>query len=283
MKLIGAPPDRHTATTLITASRSNRASFPTQDPVGTSTNSKGENSHKNVIPAAVGGSLGALAIIVLVIIYIFLRRRRRRRSVQRQIEKKSGGFSQNSQDQLHTTEPAQNSQRESSRTTPVAAKTRAIGTTTARSPPNETSARAQIQNPNNQQEIRNSPTQTAMVNPFADPPANHGTAITYSAFRVEDSHSECSNPFNLDRDFDDSPARPEPGRNVSNDSRYSRDLDSRSTNSTFSGHRESLRRTNSSQWRADRGMSTYSDPFDLERPLTIDSTSTQKMDGLRRP
>jgi hypothetical protein len=227
--------DRSATTNLLTASKSNWASFPTQEPVETSINSTGGNSHKNVIPAAVGGSLGVLATIALVFLYIFLRRRRRRKAEwvpDSQTGEKSGRHVQDSQQSLHDSELGQGVQR-------------------------------------------------APVNPFADPPTNL-EAAPQGTSRTEDSYSEYSNPFNLDRDFDDSPARAVPWGNTSNNSRYSRALDPRSTNSSFSGHRVSLRRTNSSQWRADRGMSTYSDPFDLERPLTIDSAPTpQKMDGAR--
>ncbi|QKX59044.1 uncharacterized protein TRUGW13939_06174 [Talaromyces rugulosus] len=227
--------DHSATTTFITASKSNWASFPTQEPAETAVNSAGGNSHKNIIPAAVGGSLGALAIIALVFLYIFLRRRKRRKAQwvpDSQPGEKSGRHVQDDQQSLPARELAQGVQR-----TPV--------------------------------------------NPFADPPTNL-EATPQGTSRTEDSHSEYSNPFNLDRDFDDSPARAAPWGNTSNNSRYSRGLDLRSTNSSFSGRRESLRRTNSSQWRVDRGMSTYSDPFDLERPSTIDSAPTpQKMDGAR--
>lgn len=224
--------DRSATTTLLTASRSNFASFPTQEPVETSANSTGGNSHKNVVPAAVGGSLGALAVIVLVFLYIFLRRRKRRKAQlgsDSRAEEENRRHARNSQEPLPTRELAQNVQR-----TPA--------------------------------------------NPFADRPKNSGAA-THGAARAEDSYSEYSSPFNLDRDFDGSRARPTPWRSSSNDSQYSHGLDPRSTNSSFSGHRASLRRTNSSQWRADRGMSTYSDPFDLEK---LDLAPTpQMMDGTR--
>ncbi|CRG90469.1 hypothetical protein PISL3812_07513 [Talaromyces islandicus] len=225
--------DRSTATALLTTSQSNWASSPTQEPVETSINSASGNSHKNIIPAAVGGSLGALAIIALVFLYLFLRRRRRRKAQwvsNSQSAKKSGSHARDSQTPLPAREVAQSVQR----STPM-----------------------------------------APFNEFTNLPA-----ASYGTSRAEDSYSEYSSPFNLGRDFDDSPARAAPWGNISNDSRYSRGLDPRSTNSSFSGHRVSLRRTNSSQSRADRRMSTHSDPFDLEKSLTIDSAPMlQKMDG----
>lgn len=232
---------RSTTTTLLTTTRPNWASFPTQEPVETSVNSMGGNSHKNVVPAAVGGSLGALAIIVLVFLYLFLRRRRRRKAQSvsdSQTAGKSGSHARDFQHSLPARELAQSVQRSPS---------------------------------------RNISTPMAAVNQFTGPLAAH-----HGISQADDSHSEYSNPFNLERDFDDSPARHAPWRSISNDSRYSRGLDPRSTNSSVSGHRASLRRTNSSQWRADRGMSTYSDPFDLEKSLIIDSAPTlQKMGGAR--
>ncbi|KAH8695958.1 hypothetical protein BGW36DRAFT_179095 [Talaromyces proteolyticus] len=252
-------------TTLPAANSSTINPFSTQTPATPT----GDVESKKIIPAAIGGSLGAVAIIALFLLYIFLRRRKRR-SVQLPTSpdtgEKTGGYGRSiktSQFATGLTIPLQ--KMSTAISSSVAATTMFIGAAfsrlidrmgampglTGQSPNGTEPAENRISSPPRfpNQEIRHMPSTPIMsprLNPFSD-------LLT-----------------NPDFDF---PVRDPVRHSVSDGSisEYSRSDDSSNAIST-SGSRVVSRQANSSQWRLDRAISTHSDPFDLERPPTIHST-----------